>query len=145
MQQTLIVLQRVLATLFATGLACLAISGLAIAQPLSHVVHRWSAHGTVIFAWLFFPLAIGLRYASGSGSWRFVALISVIFLALLLTSFTGYLGPATAAEQGELVGEETQNRFIVLHMGVLPAVLCLLGGVWLWLAWQRERRVTAVP
>ena len=143
MQQTLILLQQILATLFATGFAGLVITGLMTADPLFHAMHRWVAHAMVIFAWLFFPPAIGLRYASGSGNWRLIALLAFTLVWLLLTSFTGYLGPTTAAEHGELVGEETRNRFVVFHMGVQPAVLCLLGGVWLWLAWRPQKSVTA--
>jgi hypothetical protein len=138
MQQALLVLQRALATLCSAGLACLLITGFLTAQPSIHAIHRSIAHGMVIFAWVMLPLAVGLRYASGWGSIKFVLLLAFIFLGLLLTSFTGYLGPMAAAEHGEQIGEETRNRFIVLHMRVLPAVLCLLSGTWLWLAWRPE-------
>jgi hypothetical protein len=144
MQRALIVLQRVLAALFAAGLVCLVVTGLLTAQPSIHALHRWSAHAMVIFAWVMLPLAIGLRYAIGSGSIKFVALLAVLFLGLLFTSVTGYLGPSTAAEYGEQLGEETKNRFVVLHMGVLPAVLCLLSGIWVWAAFARGTSVTTV-
>jgi quinol-cytochrome oxidoreductase complex cytochrome b subunit len=145
MQQTLIVVQRVLATLFVAGLACLAITGLLPPEPYSGEIHRWGAHGMIVFAWLALPLAIGLRYVCGLGSWKFIATLAFLFLVLLLSSFTGYLGPTTASEHGQQLGEETHNRFIVLHMCVLPAVLFLLGGIWFWLTWRREFSLPAQP
>ena len=127
------------------GLACLVFSGLLAAEPFSRGIHRWTAHGMLIFAWLAFPPAIGLRYASGFGSWKFVALLVVLFLVLLLSSFTGYLGSITPVEHRQQVGGEPRNRFVVLHMCALPAVLCLLGGTLLWLAWRRKVTPAAQP
>src|SRR5262245_58094953 len=129
-------LQRFLSTLFLLCLVNLVVSGLLAENPWFHGIHRWSAHGLVIYAWLVVPVAIAARYGEGKGTWKIVALLVFVVLGLLHTSFTGYLGPMSAAEYGEQLSEETKNRFMVIHMFLQPAILIAMATIWMWLAWR---------
>lgn len=135
------VIQRIATGGVVAGVLVLLVSGLLIdVHSVVHATHRWTAHLLVIWMWTFGLLSIGARYGEGWGDWKFELLIVCLGGSLLVTSFTGYLGPRTAAEYGEELLEETKNRFIVLHMFVLPGVVGALATCWTYLAWARERR-----
>jgi cytochrome bd-type quinol oxidase subunit 2 len=95
--------------------------------------HRWAGHALVILAWLSVPFAMGVLLQQEFRK-RPTAVFSqaitfvVVFCIVSLTAFTGYLGPSNLQN----VGEETLNRFKVLHLYVLPAILLALLVQWWW-------------
>lgn len=128
------------------GFFCLAIaivialSGILHGPPFMKSLHRWGGHGLVIALWCFWIFALGVsgEQTKSRGAGILLARITVITLALLLgllASFTGYLGPAHDPEIGRDM--DTYNRFIVLHMFIVPTLLAILLGLWCKLFWPK--------
>jgi hypothetical protein len=127
------------------GLCCLfgleVVSGLAYGGVAVAEMHRWGAHGTVIWASLTFAivLAATLERAIRLRRWRPLsdALVAVVALLLwLYTSFTGYLGPSRARKP---LDPDTLLRFRVIHMVFLPTLLAALLAWW-WLRFRKNQR-----
>lgn len=111
-------------------------------------VHRWTGHGLVIVAWLLMlagiasSIVFGLRHQAGL-AWLSGLGTSLMYGICLWTSFTGYLMPhEDLRPKHPEIFEETQNRFLVLHGCVFPAVtlLILCGCVWFCLLQLRHIR-----
>lgn len=109
----------------ATGLFALA------NHDASRVLHGWLGHGAMVLSWL---LAITVIPASlASIQWRPKSAIGAMLLALALTfsimveTMIGYL-PYSAAFT-EPAGDETRNRYYVLHYITFPLAIgvCLSG------------------
>jgi hypothetical protein len=64
-----------------------------------------------------------------------VSALLVLIAAALLATFTGYL-----VSDGNPIGEETRNRFIVVHYFFLPGVISLLLAAWFMLFFRRISR-----
>lgn len=122
-----------------TAILTAALAGLAIAtglfalanQDASRVLHGWLGHAAMILSWL---LAIAVIVASlASIQWRPKSAIGAMLLALALTfsimveTMSGYLPHSTAFT--ELGGDETRNRFYVVHYITFPFAigLCVSG------------------
>jgi hypothetical protein len=99
-------------------------------------LHRWGAHGFLILIYLATPLAIGARFGQRAGSAGFVILLLSLLLVSFLASITGYLNPTPEELAANAVHAETHNRFVVLHMIVLPLVTLVLTGLWVRAAWR---------
>jgi hypothetical protein len=87
--------------------------------------HRWLPHALVILDFYAIPLAIGVALAYPRGrpvakAARVLGLLAVLG-AILLASFTGYVGPSN-----EQINPMTLRRFQVLHYWVLPSVVIVL-------------------
>jgi hypothetical protein len=126
------------------GFICLAIaivialSGILHEPPFMKSLHRWGGHGLVIALWCswMFALGVSAEQTKSRGVGILLARLLVITLALLLglfASFTGYLGPAHDPE----LGRDSHNRFIVLHMFIVPTLLAILLGLWCKLFWPK--------
>lgn len=104
-------------------LLALAISGAFHDREAARSFHRWTAHGITIFLWLAIPFAIAVllqqnfRRRPSAAIAQLIALL-LVFGSTVLCAFTGYLWP-TGSENA--VGEETLNRFLILHLFVFPA------------------------
>jgi hypothetical protein len=96
-------------------------------------LHRWNGHIFLIAAWLFAPFAIGVlwqqkfRRRPGLAIAQSLLLMMVV-AAVLLASFTGYLGPSYT----NMLAEETRHRFRVLHFYVFPGAMAVLLLGWWW-------------
>jgi hypothetical protein len=126
---------RAVARLFAAIalllLMSLAATGGAASSEASLYVHRWTAHGLVIFLWLTIPYALGVVLQRKLRSTPIRAILQSLLMLLcfgmgLVASFTGYLDPLRSPD----VGEETANRFFVQHQVVLPTILGTLLLAW---------------
>lgn len=122
---TAMLIAVVAALAIATGLFALA------NHDASRVLHGWLGHAAMILSWL---LAIAVIVAGlASIQWRPKSAIGAMLLALALTfsimveTMTGYL-PNSAAFT-EPAGDETRNRFYVLHYITFPFAigLCVSG------------------
>lgn len=122
-----------------TAMLIAVLTGLEIATGLfalanhdaSRVLHGWLGHGAMVLSWL---LAIAVIPAGlTSIHWRPKSAIGAMLLALALTfsimveTMTGYL-PHSAAFT-EPAGDETRNRYYVLHYITFPFAigLCVSG------------------
>lgn len=100
--------------------------GAAASYPGLALAHRWSGHALVIAGWMALPWMIGAALQRQGSARPLQAILSTAWLVgilalMLLCSFTGYL----PNELADGVGEETRNRFVVLHKTVLPTLLML--------------------
>ena len=94
-------------------------------------IHGWGGHSLVIAMWLIVPYAMGVVVAIHAPKRPALALgMVILFLFALavafLASFMGYLDLTNA-------GEETKNRFVILHMYALPINLALSLALWAYL------------
>lgn len=96
--------------------------------------HRWIGHGLTIFLWLSIPFAIAVLLPQNLRR-RPVATIAQLFALLLvfgvvmLGAFSGYLWQT---RQGDVVGAESLNRFLILHLFFFPGVTFALLLEWWW-------------
>jgi amino acid transporter len=126
-------LARGLAIAPAIILLILVASGWLRPVPTVAEVHRWSGHALAIAMWLAVPLAIGVTLQRQRGKKFGGAVLLVLALGIsLLASFTGYLDTSQA-------GEETKNRFIILHFYALPIALATLLAAWTFIFRPRRR------
>ncbi|HEX7446557.1 MAG TPA: hypothetical protein VF306_03370 [Pirellulales bacterium] len=120
----------------ASGVFALATHG------VSRIAHRWLDHGLMILLWWMNVAGLGLGLASirtrptttiGTG-----ILVITLFFLMMLESVMGYLPGADAF--GGPAGEESRNRFYVLHCVVLPLALglCLSAVVVLTRSWSKR-------
>lgn len=120
-------------------------------------IHRWAAHGLVIFVFLHMLRVFYTGAYKRPREFNWVIGVILLFLTLLL-SFTGYLLPwdqrafwavqvgGEIIRQGPIFGEHVQRvmfggpeigqaaliRFYALHVALLPMVTLVLVGVHLW-------------
>ena len=137
----------VLAGMLLGGLVVLVVTAVGRQQWAWPVgVHRWAGHALVIEAWLAIPWAIGVILQQHLRKRPFRAMLGVACCLLTLffivvASFTGYLNgfalPANvpAGEFGvdlssRFAGEETRNRFVVLHVYAVPYLIALSLAGW---------------
>jgi hypothetical protein len=119
----------------------LTVTGFVVTDSPVPTSHRGAANVLTVQLWLCVPFAIGglFQGAVRYGVWRtaiqFLILLMVLGLGFL-TAFTGYLGPTHTGP----VGEETRNRFEVLHKYALPGLLTALLAEWWWFFRPRNRR-----
>jgi hypothetical protein len=135
------------------GILCIAIglvigvSGAFHGPPAMRSLHHWTGLGITIAIWCscLFSLGVAMEQARSRGIRLLTARFSALAFALLLgffASFTGYLGPAHDPE----IPRDMHNRFIVLHMFVVPLLLGIPFTFWCYLFWpqaQREDAATA--
>lgn len=124
---------RTLAGLVAMVLLCVAVAGWSLSGEATAVTHRWAGHALLIVVWLSVPFGVGVSLQRNFRQRPIVAIAqSLGFFALLgavmLASFTGYLGPTRTA----YVDGATYNRFKVLHLFVLPGIIAILTLGWCW-------------
>ena len=122
-------------------LGILIVSGCSRAMGGAGATHRWAGHALVIVLWACVPFAVGalLRlYFRTRPVVAIVQLVTLLFVLCigLLSSFTGYLGPS----HHDALGEETHNRFVILHLYFLPALFLLLLIEWWWFFRPTRRR-----
>ena len=96
--------------------------------------HRWLPHALIILEFYAIPLAIGVALAYPRGrplakAARVLGLLAVLG-AILIESFTGYLGPSYMGPSNEQINAMTLRRFRVLHYWVLPSVAIVLVILW---------------
>jgi hypothetical protein len=99
---------------------------------------RLLSHGLIILVWTAIPLAIGVTLARARAR-PFASpghALGLLFLlgALLVASFTGYLGPS----QGP-ANAQTFTRFRVLHYGLFPGMSIALVVIWWYCQPEAER------
>jgi hypothetical protein len=105
--------------------------------------HRWAGHALTIQAWLAVPIAIGVILQQQLSQRPFRALLGVACCLLtmffvVLAGITGYLNPSVddptmwfvQGGQARFIGEETRNRFLVLHQFVTPYLFALSLAGW---------------
>lgn len=124
-------------------LAVAVLSGVAGTFAGADLVHRWTSPVLIVLLWQAAPFSAGVLLrreffdrpvlASVKGG-ALLALFGVTWLA----SLTGYLGPSNH----EAPMEETRNRFVVLHLWVLPALAAMLHGGWFWILRREATRAT---
>lgn len=133
-----------------TAILTALLTGLAIATGLfilanhdaSRVLHGWLGHGAMVLSWLLAIAVIPISLASIQG--RPKSAITAMLLALALTfsimveTMIGYL-PSSAAFT-EPAGDETRNRFYVLHYIAFPFAigLCVSGLALLTRSWSKK-------
>jgi hypothetical protein len=125
------IVARCVALLAGVSLGMIAISGQLRSLPAVADFHKWMGRGMLIVQWLGIPFAAGVILRQQIRSHMVVAIgYSLALVCTLVVSFlasiTGYLGPLNNPE----TTEETRNRFVILHMFVLPAMLAILRCVW---------------
>lgn len=131
------IVARGLPVVVAALLVLLAISGLVRHGGVLAEIHRWMAHVFFIVWWLGVPFGIGILLQQDFGKHPVAAIVQAIALLMglaivLVASMTGYLGPANLPPVDPAVGEETYNRFLVLHLVVLPGLCAALTVQWWW-------------
>ena len=132
---------RLIPGLLALILAFMAVTGWVRSQDAVAMVHRWVGHAFLIAAWLSVPFAIGVLLQQQLSRRPVFAIAVSLELLLLLglvvaASITGYLGPSHQDE----FSDERHNRFVVLHLCLLPGAGFLLLATWFWTF--RPRRTT---
>lgn len=128
---------RCLPIVASTLLALLMISGLLREGGLLAEIHRWTGHVLFVVLWLSVPFGMGvvlqqdLRKRPAAAVAQ--ALVLLLGLAIALAaSVTAYLGPGNSTPADPTIGEETYNRFLVLHAVVLPGLCAALMVQWWW-------------
>jgi hypothetical protein len=110
-----------------------AITGWLRADGVLTNIHRWTGHALVVIIWLGVPFAIGVllqqhvRCRSTTAVCQLFAFL-VVLGSVSLAGFTGYLGPSHL----DSIGEETRNRFNILHPFFLPGLIFALLFEWWW-------------
>lgn len=144
------------ATSLAAGvvLGILLISGAWAQATGPNDVHRWAGHGMVTLLYLCVGFSLGVLLHQKITRHPILAVIQSLALLLCLAvsvsaSLTGYLDVEPSANP--VIAEENHNRFIVLHMFLLPTILLVLLGIWHFAFWsvheasQTANKVVGAP
>jgi len=115
-------------------------SGLLPARISTLDVHRWSGHGLLILQYLSVPFSLGVLLHRKLMQRPVIAVLQSLTLLLCLAvsffaAFTGYLDVDPVPDQ--VIAQETHNRFVVLHMFLLPMILAATLTIWHFAFWSR--------
>ena len=105
-------------------------------------VHRWSGHGLLIFQYVSVPFSLGVLIHQKLMQRPVIAGLQSLMLLLCLAvsfsaSFTGYLDVEPGPDP--VIAKENHNRFVVLHMFLLPMILAATLTIWHFAFWPRPR------
>jgi len=136
------------------GLCCACVLGVVIAtgvmrasSPWIMPHHRWAVLAFQMVSWFGVPWSVGIVLERRLRSRPVAAIVQCWVLVSVLVvgwsaAVTGYLGPTNNFE----IDEETRNRFVVMHLFFLPAVMAgLLLAWWRYFRVRRERPVPDEP
>lgn len=119
--------------------AAVVVTGLTRQLEFSAFWHRWLGHALVIVHWQVAPLGIGMVFGVWwpRRGWLCAAtalLLCVSFALALLSSMTGYLGPAYGHSH-----QESALRWFLLHQVVCPTLLGISLLPFLWIPLHARR------